>query len=114
MRHNLLEGLQKIMPSQLPRLAAVLDRDMNKADPHGKEEWDTIRDMDKVWRVFSKYDARNTILLDNEARKFCEHPDNGIVVPEFGPAEVQRRVSHTLSGVQAYLLELGRCEGLGQ
>ncbi|KAL6764191.1 hypothetical protein V8C86DRAFT_2477368 [Haematococcus lacustris] len=108
MRHNLLEGLQKIMPRQLPRLAAVLDREMNKADPHGKEEWDTIRDMDKVWRVFSKYDARNTILLDNEARKFCEHPDNGIVVPEFGPAEVQRRVSNTLSGVQAYLLELGR------
>ena len=80
-------------------IAEILDRDMNKMDPDGEEEWDTIRDMTKIWRAMPEFNASSTILLDNEARKFKETPRNGIVVPEFGPAEVQTRRSGTLTQV---------------
>jgi hypothetical protein len=87
----------------------VLDRDMNKPDPAGAEEWDTVRDVQKVWRHLgpADYGPENTILLDNEARKFQETPRNGIVVPEFGPREVRKRDRTTMNSLLEYLLDLG-------
>ncbi len=34
----------------------------------------------QVWRALPAFGPTNTILLDNESRKFKETPDNGIVV----------------------------------
>jgi hypothetical protein len=79
---------------------------MNKADEAGVNEWDTVRDMAKVWSALPAFNAKNTLLLDNEARKFRDAPRNGIVVPEFGPHEARSRTQHTLDGMCAYLLEL--------
>jgi hypothetical protein len=79
---------------------------MNKADPEGVNEWDTVRDMGKVWAALPAFGAHNTLLLDNEARKFRDAPRNGIVVPEFGPAEVRSRAAHTLDALKGYLLQL--------
>jgi hypothetical protein len=76
---------------------------MNKPDPEGENEWDTVRDMAKVWRALPAYDARSTILVDNEARKFSDAPRNGIVLSEFGPADVRSRRQHTLAALQRYL-----------
>ncbi len=56
----------------------------------------------------NKNDASNTLVLDNEAEKFRNHPENGIVVPEFGLDEVRSRKRHTLMGLQKYLLYLGK------
>jgi hypothetical protein len=59
----------------------------NRADPHGVAEYDTIRNMDAVWARFPAFSARNTVLVDNEARKFEAAPRCGIVIPEMGPSD---------------------------
>ncbi len=50
----------------------------------------------QVWEALPGFGPENTLLLDNEARKFKDTPRNGVVVPEFGPAEVRSRKSDTL------------------
>eukprot|EP00967_Tisochrysis_lutea_P039412 scaffold47254_cov21-Tisochrysis_lutea.AAC.1 len=80
---------------------------MNKPDPNGKDPWDTVRDMSKVgsvmhrvcinaasvekigrpeedyasqvWKKLPDFGPKNTLLLDNEARKFAGDAANGIV-----------------------------------
>jgi hypothetical protein len=84
----------------------VLDRSMNKVDPEAVNEWDTVRDMTKVWNRLPGYGPEKTVLLDNEARKFIDAPRNGIVVPEFGATEARTRKEGTLKALQAYLLRL--------
>ena len=59
----------------------------NRPDPHGVAEYDTIRNMDAVWARFPAFSARNTVLVDNEARKFEAAPRCGIVIPEMGPSD---------------------------
>lgn len=49
------------------------------------------------------------MLLDNEARKFIETPRNGIVVPEYGPAEVRTKKAGTLDGLLRYLVDFLYC-----
>ena len=56
-----------------------------------------------MWKALPEYGPYNTLLLDNEARKFNETPRNGIVVPEFGPAEVRARKAGTLDGLLRYV-----------
>lgn len=107
MAHNIEAGLNAIMPHRR-LLRAVLDREMNKPDPAGINEWDTVRDMKKVWNRLPGYGPERTLLLDNEARKFQDAPENGIVVPEFGPAEVLSKKSGTLDTLLQYLLDLAR------
>lgn len=71
-------------------------------------EWDTIRDMSKVWAEEKKkgFSKKNTVLLDNESRKFQDTPRNGIVVPEYGEAEVRSRSAHTLDTLLKYFLRM--------
>ncbi|KAF5835981.1 hypothetical protein DUNSADRAFT_6597 [Dunaliella salina] len=108
MSHNIQAGLNAIMnPQTRQQLLAILDRGMNKPDPTGKDPWDTVRDMRKVWRRLPEFGPKNTLLLDNEARKFAEDAANGIVVPEFGAAEVLGRKTNTLDSLTAYLLKMG-------
>lgn len=107
MEHNIEAGLNAILPPDVRRnLRAILDREMNKPDPNGLNEWDTVRDMKKVWKKLPGYGPKRTILLDNEARKFGDAAANGIVVPEFGPAEIKSRKTNTLDSLLVYLLNL--------
>lgn len=57
---------------------------------HGmsSDDTDSINLCHKVWKFLNWHGPTSTILLDNEARKFRDEPRNGIVVPEYGPAEV--------------------------
>lgn len=86
-------------------ITKLYDQSFCKKDPQGINEWDTIRDMNKVW-AHSGNDITNTILLDNETRKFAEVPDNGIVVPEYGPQQARSKKRGTLSKLNNYLIEL--------
>lgn len=79
---------------------------MNKPDPNGVNEWDTVRDMEKVWKALPNFGPTNTILLDNEARKFIDTPSNGIVVPEYGEDEVRVKAKATLAPLLEYLQRL--------
>jgi len=36
--------------------------------------------MDQVWGLLPEFGPENTLLLDNEARKFGKYSENGIVV----------------------------------
>jgi hypothetical protein len=108
MAHNAHAGVEAILPCA--GIDQVFDRGMNEPDPFAANDWDTVRDMDKIWEAMPGYGPERTLLLDNEARKFQDAPRNGIVVPEYGAAEV-RRVSHgrraeTLPQIKDYLLRL--------
>lgn len=48
MAHNVVAGLDAILPNYRRLLLRVLDRKMTKPDPEGENEWDTVRDMEKV------------------------------------------------------------------
>ena len=48
MRHNIEAGLNAILPEHTDLQRTLLDQTMNKPDPDAENEWDTIRDMDKV------------------------------------------------------------------
>ena len=90
----------------------VLDRGFNKVDPDGAKQSDTLRDFDKAWAVLSHYGfgPSNVVIVDNEARKVREHPDNAIVVASFeapsvaGPAAVEGFAAMT--ALRDYVLDL--------
>ncbi|KAJ1621053.1 hypothetical protein T492DRAFT_1073254 [Pavlovales sp. CCMP2436] len=105
MAHNVQAGLNAILP-RVSGVKHVLDRSMNKVDPDAVNDWDTVRDMEKVWRLLTGYGPERTVLLDNEARKFGDTPRNGIVVPEFGASEARTHKEGTLKALQNYLLRL--------
>jgi len=106
MRHNVLPFILALVKDDFSKIYKIYDRDYNKPDPNAEKEWDTIRDMDKIWSLDKNFGPKNTILLDNESRKFQDFPRNGIVVPEFGEAEVRSRSSHTLDTLRKYLLRM--------
>jgi len=111
MRHNVMPVLD-LIPSWSKLVARVFDRDYNKPDPNGKESWDTIRDMDRIFSSSSSKDnefgLQNTILLDNETRKFQDAPENGILVGEYGLRQVQKKQKGSLGPLADYLLDLGK------
>ena len=65
----------------------VFDQPYNARDPDGEDEWDTKRDLQKIWTVSkvkdAGFDATNTILVDAERRKVRDWTKNSIVVKEF-------------------------------
>jgi len=105
MRHNVMPFVQALFPDERG-IFKIFDRNFNKEDPNAVNEWDTIRDLSKIWASVRGFDATNTILIDNETRKFCETPRNGIVVPEYGAAEVKAKKSNTLQTLQRYLISM--------
>eukprot|EP01113_Clastostelium_recurvatum_P031231 TRINITY_DN3880_c0_g1_i1.p1 TRINITY_DN3880_c0_g1~~TRINITY_DN3880_c0_g1_i1.p1 ORF type:complete len:263 (-),score=48.66 TRINITY_DN3880_c0_g1_i1:105-788(-) len=102
MRHNVLPAVEALFPRR-QGIYKIYDRDFNKPDPHAANEWDTVRDMQRIWKDTQEFGPRNTILLDNESRKFQDTPRNGLVVPEFGVDEVRARTKTTLDTLLAYL-----------
>ena len=87
--HNVNEAIDRTMSTsaRAALTARLCGSVYNRRDPHGVADHDTIRDMDAVWARFPNFSARNTILVDNEARKFEAAPRCGIVIPEMGPSD---------------------------
>lgn len=73
-------------------LISIFDRDFNKLDPKGKEDWDTIRDLNRVWAhpivASHGFDASNTLLIECEPRKAREWKANTISPTEYTKKDV--------------------------
>ncbi len=70
----------------------VYDRKFNIPDPSGKYEYDTMRDLEKVWstagRVGSKHTADTTVLIENTLRKVRCYRDNAVLIQEYAEQNV--------------------------
>ena len=103
MHHNITQSFDAILPNWKDLVDHVFDRGMNKKDPNGKHEWDTMRDMDKIWRSLPTFGPKTTLIVDNEARKIQETPRNGIILPWFHPNVDD---ASTLDKLQVYLTKM--------
>jgi hypothetical protein len=105
MKQNAEAAVNALDKDHKEYISKIYDQSYNKQDPQGAKMWDTIRDMEKVYGR-SGFSKTNTILLDNEPRKFRETPRNGIVVPEYGRNEAKSNISNTLTRLGKYLILL--------
>lgn len=105
MKHNIVAGLDAMLTTpNRTHITHVLDRMMSKPDPAGGE-FDTIRDMDKIWNELVGFGPKRTVLLDNERGKF-EKGSVGIVVPEFEETEVLAAEEGSLDEIQRLLEDI--------
>lgn len=68
------------------RLTKLFDKSYNVRDPDEVKKTATMRDLKKIWKskICGKlYDAKNTIIIDNEIRKVRNCLENAIVVDSF-------------------------------
>ena len=80
-------------------LVGVFDRQFLKPDPKGRREWDTMRDIERIWaspQCSGRYDATNTVLFETDMRRVREHYANAIIVPFFDAAALRRGDDGTL------------------
>jgi hypothetical protein len=63
----------------------------------GENEWDTIRDLSKIWSSpairRAGFNKRNTVVIDAEARKVRGCKKNAIVVREYVAADVPKTMT---------------------
>ena len=86
----------------------VYERAFNKPDPSGDNAWDTMRDLPKVWAATAPaaargFDATNTIVVDDTARKMRDFPRNVLVVPTYDEAAIARGDDDALDYLRAYV-----------
>lgn len=78
-------------------ILTLFDQEYNSSDPEGENYWDTIRDLNKIWKApqirSMKFDATNTLLIDAEARKVRKHKENSVVIPEYTGRHVVENVN---------------------
>ncbi|ORY93928.1 HAD-like domain-containing protein [Syncephalastrum racemosum] len=91
------------------RLAKVWDRTKFNLSPqeyHRKTV--TIKDLEEVWKAFGgKYDATNTIMLDDSPAKAVLQPYNSVHLTEFDHAKVDCHEGESeLADVRTYLRHL--------
>ena len=72
----------------------LLDRSFQKHDSQGKDKWDTMRDMEKVWAHLPRvcgwvHGETDTVFVDDSPRKMREHPENALIVPTFDDANLE-------------------------
>ncbi len=88
----------------------LYDRKFNVWDPMGENDYDTMRDLEKVWstgsRVGSNYTADTTILIDNTFRKVRFYPDNAILVREYTEQDVRNGEDRDLIDLSTFLLNM--------
>ncbi len=85
----------------------IFDREFNIVDPTGSKAWDTIRDLNRIWkdrRVNEEgFDSTNTIIVDAEGRKVRNWMSNAIVIEEWkGPSS---KSDDVLMRLETYLDE---------
>ena len=86
----------------------MYERKFNKDDPSGANDYDTMRDLPKVWAstrpaAARGFTERNTVTLDDSERKMREFPDNVLVLPEYDEASVLKGEDEALDYAKAYL-----------
>lgn len=108
MEHNASGGLAALLGDKVSLIKKVFHRDYNKPDPKGENHWDTIRDMKKIYKYLDGFDEKNTILVDNEARKLRETPRNGIIVDEMSAEDARTAEKRPLLALQEYLEKLAK------
>jgi hypothetical protein len=86
----------------------IFDREWNKKDPDGDNEWDTVRDMQKIWTYLKNkgVNDRNSILIENESRKIKEVKSNSILIQSIDPKELRTENRQILEGLSKYLISL--------
>eukprot|EP00039_Didymoeca_costata_P001750 m.54800 g.54800 ORF g.54800 m.54800 type:complete len:417 (+) comp10951_c0_seq3:180-1430(+) len=93
---------------------ALYDREYQKHDSTGEKKWDTIRDLDAIWKAEAsngqQFDRSNTVMVDDTFRKMREHADNVLIVPTYSPNDdfEDDVVPNVLTQATNYLLELVR------
>lgn len=100
-----------ILPAHPEMKHKLLGRDTTKTDRNSVVHLATPTDLYAIWHQFPEYNEKNTIVLDDDPRKFLEHPYNGIVVPRFKEPEVIEQ-NTLFNFVQKYLVELGAANPL--
>lgn len=72
----------------------IYDREYNTPDPTGVHNWDTMRDLGKIWTTRGKigfgFDESNTIMVDDSPRKMRSFSGNAVIVPEYGERDIER------------------------
>jgi hypothetical protein len=94
--------------------AHLFDRRYNKKDPTGENDWDTMRDLPRVWQELVErgtpkncFGPHNTIMLDDTWRKMRAHPNNVIVIPEYEASTIMGDDSNSdLVAARNYLLQV--------
>lgn len=65
----------------------LFDQEYNSNDPQGENEWDTVRDLNKIFRArkvrAGGFGKHNTLIVDAEARKVKNCKGNAIVLQEY-------------------------------
>ena len=84
MPRNAAPAVARLLGSSWDSTVGLYDRAYQKPDPDGDKNWDTMRDLDRVWaaeRAAGRSVGRhNTLMIDDTYRKMREHPDNMILV----------------------------------
>lgn len=91
----------------------IFDREWNKRDPKGVNQWDTIRDMEKIWEYLKEkgIDDTNTIIIENEARKVEEIKSNAIIVQSISPVELRNNSTEVADHLCDYLFKIAEEKG---
>ncbi len=88
----------------------VYDRKFNIPDPSGECDYDTMRDLEKVWstagRVGSNHTADTTVLIDNTLRKVRCYRDNAVLIQEYTEQNVHNDEDRELIDTTKFLLNL--------
>lgn len=110
-KRNAIPLLEEILPEDGQDLTKKLFHNkMTKPDPSGKNDWSTVRDMDKIWQDLSNYyGPTNTIILDNETDKCRDHLQNLILMPSFINEDGLQNET-VLDRLGEYLVQLGRSQ----
>ena len=75
----------KLVPYK-DKITLFFGRKYNVYDPEGKKRTDTMRDLRRIWknpRCKGSFNALNTVMIDNEARKVRTCKENSIIVDSF-------------------------------
>ena len=90
----------------------LYDRTYQKHDPSGKNKWDTMRDLEKVWKEEMtnngyRFGPDNTLMIDDTKEKMREHPNNVLIVPELTAESLvsEAKDSSVLNDVYTYILD---------
>eukprot|EP00741_Cyanophora_paradoxa_P025212 tig00000350_g24337.t1 len=91
------------------RVFALFDRNYSIRDPHGEKKWDTMRSLPRVWAApvcQGRFDANNTILIDNTPRKVRNHMQNALIVPPWEKEQLVAGDDRALPALSAYFLAM--------
>jgi len=74
------------------KLFEVYDQPYNAYDPEGDNEWDTKRDLQKIWDTEKckamNFNETNTVMVDSTFRKVRDFKNNSFILPQYTEEDV--------------------------